>query len=257
MQAEPSNTWFTVKQLSAGLYGIGEFSHLEEVISFLLVGEKQCLLVDTGMGLSSIRAIVTEITDLPCHVINTHSHFDHVGGNSEFSQISMFDDLQSHKAALHGYSRAYLSGWTSADQFNSSIPNRAADYYIPSFSQARFFGDGAVFSATPFYLQAIHTPGHSDDSVCFFDVKSGCLFAGDLLYDGPIYIEKDGGLMKFRRSIERVCSLVNLRKILSSHNYFEFPLEKFRLLCEAVAKITTLQLEDEVKIEGRLRLLPY
>lgn len=79
--------WFTVKKLKKQVYGIGEFKHPEEVISYLIVCKKRNLLIDTGLGIKNISRIITGISQNPVAVINTHSHFDHIGGNKYFRNI--------------------------------------------------------------------------------------------------------------------------------------------------------------------------
>jgi glyoxylase-like metal-dependent hydrolase (beta-lactamase superfamily II) len=256
METQSPNKWFSIQRLAEGLYGIGEFGHVEEVISFLLVGEQIAILIDSGMGFFSMNQIVSSITTLPCRVINTHAHFDHVGSNVEFPDIWLFDHPSTRRAAVDGFSRGYLSQWSSAGQFSSCVPTTAAEYSIKAFPWARFFDETAVFHAKPYELTVLHTPGHSDDSVCLFEAQKGWLFGGDLLYDGPIYIERVGGLAKFRRSIASVSSLPGLTRIFSSHNYFEFSLEKLAQLRAVVERIPTADLEQEVAVQGRLRLVP-
>lgn len=79
--------WFTIKKLNKYIYGIGEFKHPEEVISYLIVCENKNLLIDTGLGIKNISKIITKISKNPITVINTHSHFDHIGGNKYFKNI--------------------------------------------------------------------------------------------------------------------------------------------------------------------------
>lgn len=88
--------WFTVKKLKANIWGIAEFEHFEEVISYLIVGSKKALLFDTGMGIKNIREVVTQITKNEISVINSHQHYDHVGGNNLFSNI-LTKDISSDK----------------------------------------------------------------------------------------------------------------------------------------------------------------
>ena len=53
--------------------------------SYLLLGEREAIMIDAGMSRRDIRAYVSTLTDLPVtKVINTHSHFDHTGGNGFF-----------------------------------------------------------------------------------------------------------------------------------------------------------------------------
>ena len=50
------------------------------VRSFLLLGESEALLVDTGLGGGGLRECVEQITKLPVTVVFTHADGDHVGG---------------------------------------------------------------------------------------------------------------------------------------------------------------------------------
>lgn len=79
--------WFTVKKLKKNIWGIGELKHFEEVISYLIVGKNNCLLIDTGLGIKNIKNELDKITNKPIIVINTHFHFDHIGGNKLFNNI--------------------------------------------------------------------------------------------------------------------------------------------------------------------------
>src|SRR3989344_7185679 len=81
------NSWFTVKQINENIWGVGEFKHFEEVISYLIIGQKKALLFDTGLGIKNIKEEILKITNLPIVVINSHNHFDHVGGNKLFNKI--------------------------------------------------------------------------------------------------------------------------------------------------------------------------
>ncbi|MDC0357990.1 MBL fold metallo-hydrolase [Oligoflexia bacterium] len=257
MTSRNKNNWFDVDELAPGLFGIAEFGHIEKVISFLLIGTERCLLIDTGMGFFSMKEIVQKITSLPCQVLNTHSHFDHVGSNFEFTEVAMFDHPANRKAANEGFAPNYLARWAAVDQFGGEPPaGMSFPYAVSSFPHAQFFCEGEIFSAAPFALQAIHTPGHCDDSVCFFEAQHGWLFTGDLLYEGSIYLEKEGGLSKFRRSIEKIKQLNNLRRIFSSHNAFEFPVERLELLQGALTEVTAAELDTEVTIGSELKLVP-
>ena len=121
-----NENWFDVRQLAEGLYSIGEFSYDEQVISFLLVGPGSAVLIDTGMGLFDIQKVVGEITQLPCSVLNTHTHFDHVGDNYRFEQVSLFDHPENRQVAAQGFSERALNKWFVAEKFVGEPP--AATY---------------------------------------------------------------------------------------------------------------------------------
>lgn len=252
-----ADSWFDVIPLADNLFGIAERGHFEEVMSFLMLGTDHATLIDSGMGLFSMKAVVQQITTLPCQVLNTHSHFDHVGSNYEFPKIALFDHPDNRHAAQNGFSAEYLSQWTTDEQFWGTRPaGMKTPYFIPCFPQATFFQDRAVLNEGPFELHVLHTPGHSDDSVCFYEPNYGWLFAGDLLYDGPIYIEKEGGLAKYRNSIDRVLGLENLRRVFCSHNEFELPIAAVCKIRDVLTQIETKDLECEIRIGERLRLVP-
>ncbi len=55
---------------------------------FLLIGSHSALLIDTGCGLFPLKPIVKQfINEKKLFVINTHSHFDHIGANGEFDEV--------------------------------------------------------------------------------------------------------------------------------------------------------------------------
>ena len=86
-----TDSWFEVYQVVPKVFAIYEPHQAEETISYLIVGEKQALLFDTGMGISDIRKVTAELTHLPIIVLNSHTHNDHVGGNWQFDTIYGID----------------------------------------------------------------------------------------------------------------------------------------------------------------------
>ena len=72
--------WFDVYRIRDHIYAVHEPGQVEEVISFLIVGTERALLFDTGLGIGDIKSLVDELTDKPLLVLNSHSHYDHIGG---------------------------------------------------------------------------------------------------------------------------------------------------------------------------------
>jgi Zn-dependent hydrolases, including glyoxylases len=53
----------------------------------LVIGENKALLFDTGSGIDNMNEAVRTITALPLMVINSHGHFDHIGGDDQFDEV--------------------------------------------------------------------------------------------------------------------------------------------------------------------------
>jgi glyoxylase-like metal-dependent hydrolase (beta-lactamase superfamily II) len=76
-----------VYEVETGVWAFHEPFQWQEVISYLIVGSDSALLFDTANGMGNIRAIVDQLTDKPVQVLNSHSHFDHVGGDHQFEEV--------------------------------------------------------------------------------------------------------------------------------------------------------------------------
>ena len=74
-----------------GVFPLPEPHQAEETIGYLIVGEKQALLFDTGMGINGLKKVIAQLTKLPIILLNSHTHNDHVGDNWEFSTIYGMD----------------------------------------------------------------------------------------------------------------------------------------------------------------------
>lgn len=84
--------WFEVYEIGSRVYSIVEPYHYEETISFVVEGDNFAVLIDTGMGVGDIRAEAENLTSRPLVVINTHWHYDHIGGNYQFKDVWAYDD---------------------------------------------------------------------------------------------------------------------------------------------------------------------
>lgn len=56
---------------------------------FLLAGEKEALVIDTGMNGLDVRAMAAAHTDLPYRLLNTHADRDHIASNTQFGEFYM------------------------------------------------------------------------------------------------------------------------------------------------------------------------
>ena len=216
-----SDNWFEVYRMDHDVFAIYEPYQWQEVISYLILGNKRALLFDTGNGIGIISDLVTELTDLPVIVLNSHTHFDHMGGNAEFQDILAMDSDYT-KRNMKGYANEAMRNEVSDEAICSVLPDGVvpAVHHIAPFSAKELIRDGHKIDLGDRVLKVLSTPGHTPDSVSMLDQEKGLLWPGDIFYAGPIWLffpETDLG--DFYRSVDRLCSLVpELKTLHPSHN---------------------------------------
>lgn len=237
--------WFEVYQVQEGIYALYESGHFQEVISYLLVGADKALLVDTGLGMGNIRKVAEQLTNLPIAVVNTHSHFDHIGDNWRFEQVYILNHPTAVKRLAAGAAHAELAGEVEPGANARPYPAGfdPAAYTIPpcTFETVE---EGHVFDLGNRRLRVIYTPGHSDDSIMLADDGNRLLFTGDTFYPASLYVffaspdPVDQLLDTYRRTMERLAGEFSGYTLLCSHNE---PLCSGGMLAQAAQAFAAIQ----------------
>jgi hydroxyacylglutathione hydrolase len=115
--------------------------------AFLVTGDRP-VLVDAGREFDAVSRLEAATDDLAALVL-THTHPDHVG-NVE-SIVEAFD----------------------VDVWGFDPEHVLVDHAIADGGRLRIGDD---------MFEALHTPGHQDDHLCFHARDAGILFAGDLVF---------------------------------------------------------------------------
>ncbi len=214
--------WFEVYRIRPGVFAIYESHQWEEVISYLVVGEQRALLFDTGIGVGKIRDVVSALTPLPVTVLNSHTHFDHVGGNADFRDILNVDSDYARANAAGGTNRYGVRDALAPGRVCGSLPPGVTrqTYRIRPWKPTRTVRDGEQIAVGGRTLEVLLTPGHTPDSLCLLDRANRLLFTADTFYLGPIYLYvPETDLPAYRRSVERLAQLVpQLDILLPGHN---------------------------------------
>ena len=224
------SNWFEVYRVRPGVFAIYEPHQYEEVISYLIVGSQRALLFDTGLGMGDIKKVASNLTPMPISVLNSHTHFDHIGDNWEFSDVLGLDTSFTRRNEA-GASHAELEDAVVPERFCGSLPSGFVPqkYSIPAFKVTHFVKDGDTIDLGDRQLEVLTTPGHTPDALCLFDRKNRLLFTGDTFYAGPIFLYvPETNVDDYDRSVERLARLEpQLDLLLPSHN---FPAEKPEML---------------------------
>ena len=221
LESVPSaDPWFEVYRIAPGVFAIYEPHQYEEVISFLILGEKRAVLFDTGLGIGDIKRVVASLTSLPIVVLNSHTHNDHVGDNWEFSEIygmdTQFTRINAKGSTIDA--QAELVSGSVCGHLPAGFDSKS--YATRPFHITRWIYDGETVDLGGRLLEVIATPGHTPDEICLLDRKNGLLFTGDNFYAGPIWLYRpETALDAYVHSVERIAALApQLRLLLPSHN---------------------------------------
>ncbi|AXT20917.1 MBL fold metallo-hydrolase [Flavobacteriaceae bacterium AU392] len=221
-EIKTSSDWFKVYELETNTYAIAEPYNFQEVISYLIIGNEKAVLFDSGMGLSSIAKVVKQLTELPIIVINSHTHYDHIGGNHEFKNILAMNTEFTKGRSKNGLSHNIVKHEVASNAFCSEkLPELdVLQYYINPFPISQFIEDGSIINLGNRSLEIIAVPGHTIDAIALLDKTNGLLWTGDTFYEGPIWLFDEGtDLSAYQKSIEKLSALSpHLKKVFPAHN---------------------------------------
>ncbi|OZQ74806.1 MBL fold metallo-hydrolase [Paenibacillus odorifer] len=214
--------WFTVTEIDPTTYAISEYGHWEKVHSFLLLGQKQAALIDTGLGIDNIKRITDQLTDLPIAVITTHVHADHIGSHGQFETIYVHKEDEDWLInGIKGLSLAQIRKDMSRD-ITLPVPETFdPNTYIPFQGKpTALLEEGDVLDIGGREIEIYHTPGHSPGHISLFDHANGYLFTGDLLYDvTPIYaFYPSTSPVDLVASLEKITEIPGVTQVYGSHN---------------------------------------
>jgi hydroxyacylglutathione hydrolase len=125
------------------------------------------LVLDPGMGASEPIVARAEANGLRVHLIaNSHGHIDHIFDNAPLM------DATEAPLAIHPDDAYRLDGRNS---YGFDLRSVTATVDLREGEQVRI-GD--------LVLDVLHTPGHTEGSVCLYEERLGLLLSGDTLFAG-------------------------------------------------------------------------
>jgi len=216
----PDESWFEVYRVAPGTFAIYEPHQFEETISYLIVGSKQALLFDTGMGIGNLKAVVARLTSRPVVVLNSHTHNDHVGGNWQFQYIFGMDTAFT-RANAKG-SREDAQAELAKDNVCGDLPKDfdRTKYATKPWKISLLVHDGFKVNLGHRTVEIIATPGHTPDAIGLIDRENGLLFTGDTYYPATLWLYRpETDLTAYIASVRKLVALApQVKSVLGAHN---------------------------------------
>jgi len=161
--------------------------------SYIVYDEKNSIgaIIDPSWDLEKLLVFLEKNNITAKYIINTHTHFDHILGNDQISEITKAEIIQ-HEKSTQKKERSVV------DHENISI------------------GD--------LNLEVLYTPGHSEDSICLI-VNKKSIITGDTLFVGNCgRVDLPGSNPeKMYDSLSKVANLDDSLVVYPGHNYGSTP----------------------------------
>jgi hydroxyacylglutathione hydrolase len=139
--------------------------------SFILGCEesKEGIVVDPGGDPEKIISAIGRLGLRITYIINTHGHFDHIGGNLSLLEHTGAK-LLVHEKDIHLLAMA------------SDIAARYGETSDNSPPPDNFLQDGMIIPLGNYQIRVLHTPGHTPGGCCLYIAGEGVLISGDTLF---------------------------------------------------------------------------
>ena len=214
---------YIVKQITENFYVI-ELD--EEIRSFVFLGDKDALLVDSGTGVGNLKEIIEEITALPITALFTHAHGDHVGA------AKYFDKRLMHPSEFDYY----------ASESNETVSMDP-------------IWEGDVIDLGTYRFEVVLLPGHSPGSIALIEKEKRFLIGGDSVQSGGpiIMLGSVRSFEAFQASMEKLSGKMDeFDTIYASHNDLIVQPETITILNQAVCKLLRNEiLPERLERHGR------
>jgi hydroxyacylglutathione hydrolase len=125
------------------------------------------LVVDPGMGAATPLMERASANGLRLHLIaNSHGHIDHIFDNGPLMRAS------GAPLAIHPDDAYRLDG------------RNTYGFDVEAVTASRDLREGEQVRVGDLVFDVLHTPGHTEGSVCLFEQRHGILVSGDVLFAG-------------------------------------------------------------------------
>ena len=221
-----ADRWFERNAISDEITLIRE-PHVDELLRcniWHIKGRDNDLLVDTGMGICSLKDEIEDLLGKPVIVVATHSHLDHMGSLCEFdtrvahcSEAELLAappriSLDTNDWPIEEINGLRESGYAlKSERMITALPRVGFNlhtFHTPAAVPTRLVDEGDIIDLGNRCFQVLHLPGHSPGSIGLWEEKTGTLFSGDAIYDGPLLDTlEDSNIEDYLVTMERLQNL--------------------------------------------------
>lgn len=189
MERISADKWYQVRRLDDDVTAISEpfIQEFYRCNIWHVRGRDRDMLVDSGMGVVSLREYVPLVTERDLIAVASHTHFDHIGCHHEFECRAVHSaeaDLLANPTRQNTLADPYVTD----DIFDALPPEPYCStcYAVKKAPATRILEDGDRIDLGDRVFEIIHTPGHSPGGIALYEKATEILFPGDILYDGPL-----------------------------------------------------------------------
>ena len=157
--------------------------------------------------------------------------------------------LVSHTHADHSPGAALLANRTGAEVLGIAAPQ--GQYQDGTFAPTRELSHGDVLETREFRLEAVHTPGHASNHLCYLHTELNWLFTGDHVIDGSTVVinPPDGNMKQYIESLQH-CKDLKCDALVPGHG------EVIRDPIRAIDWIISHRLQREARIVAAIASNP-
>jgi len=172
-----------------------------------------------------LRAAADDLFGRSVAAVATHTHHDHVGSLHEFAERivhrleadSMTRGRYSFSLLTSDYEPALIAAITGGgyampeQELLTAYPYAEFDpatVVLQGVRPTRLVEEGDRIDLGDRSFEVLHLPGHSPGSIALWEKKTGWLFSGDVVYDGPLLDQLEGSNSDdYLTSMERLLKL--------------------------------------------------
>ena len=201
------------------------------------------LLIDSGCAYSASE-LLTFLRDKPlAHLVNTHTHEDHIGANGPLQKEHAGLEITAHPLALPVLE--------SPRKRQLLQPYRRIMWGWPETSKGKPVADGETIRTEKFEFRVIYTPGHSPDHICLYEPEHGWLFSGDLFVGGrDRALSADADIWGVIESLKKIAELPLSKLFPGSARVRENPATEIREKIEYLEEMGRQVLELHRKVRS-------